>query len=96
MQGIKGGERDKNHRYSEYHIDFCHVACGDCGKCNYKKNTAWFFKAVFLLFDGDCTGNHSFCNSLQTSIDNASTHFIASSKFWLLIKRLNLPIFLRT
>lgn len=35
-----GGERDKSHRYSEYHIDFCHVACGDCGKCNYKKNTA--------------------------------------------------------
>lgn len=71
MQGIKGGERDKNHRYSEYHIDFCHVACGDCGKCNYKKNTAWFFKAVFLLFDGDCTGNHSFCNSLQTSLGDS-------------------------
>nr|DAY45315.1 MAG TPA: hypothetical protein [Caudoviricetes sp.] len=47
------------------------MACGDCGKCNYKKNTAWFFKAVFLLFDGDCTGNHSFCNSLQTSLGDS-------------------------
>jgi len=56
MQGIKGGERDKNHRYSEYHIDFCHVACGDCGKCNYKKIQPGFSKLYFFYSMGIALG----------------------------------------